>query len=108
MTLSWKPLPASFPEVADIEVKVNLAKAKNIDTAAASECTATVGQVAAQGAESACPDASRIGTGGLDGLLDGAPSHYDRRGHHRAAGRRGELTLPGLSAGRSAAAPRAR
>ena len=41
------------------------------------QCTATDAQIASAGAEGACPAASRVGTGGADGLLNGVPVHFD-------------------------------
>src|SRR5919197_1858825 len=41
------------------------------------QCKASDADIAAQGAEGACPAKSRVGTGGADGLLDGTPTHFD-------------------------------
>jgi hypothetical protein len=41
------------------------------------QCHASDAAIAAQGAEGACPAASRVGTGGADGILNGKPTHFD-------------------------------
>jgi len=41
------------------------------------QCTATDSDIAAKGAEGACPRPTRVGSGGADGVLDGSPTHFD-------------------------------
>ena len=41
------------------------------------QCQATDTAIATQGAETACPHASRVGSGGADGVFDGAHVHFD-------------------------------
>lgn len=41
------------------------------------QCHASDAAIAAQGAEGACPVASRVGNGGADGILNGKPTHFD-------------------------------
>jgi len=41
------------------------------------QCKASDGDIAAKGAEGACPRGSRVGSGGADGVLDGSATHFD-------------------------------
>jgi hypothetical protein len=41
------------------------------------QCKASDSDIAAKGAEGACPRSSRVGSGGADGVLDGSPTHFD-------------------------------
>jgi hypothetical protein len=41
------------------------------------QCKASDGDIAAKGAEGACPRSSRVGSGGADGVLDGSATHFD-------------------------------
>jgi hypothetical protein len=66
--------------------------------AALPQCLASDALIAAQGAEVACPARSRVGGGGADGVLSGAPVHFDIgiyavRGHLVFAAERGRLPL---------------
>jgi hypothetical protein len=41
------------------------------------QCRASDADIAAKGAEGACPSSARVGSGGADGVLDGSPTHFD-------------------------------
>jgi hypothetical protein len=41
------------------------------------QCRASQALIASKGAEGACPVRSRVGSGGADGVLNGAPVHFD-------------------------------
>jgi hypothetical protein len=60
-----------------IRQTVTLPRGTRLRLGALPQCTADDAALAAQGAEAACPPASRVGTGRAEGVLGGAPVVFD-------------------------------
>ena len=60
-----------------IRQTVTLPAGTRVRLARLPQCAAGDATLSAQGAEAACPAASRVGTGRAEGVLDGAPTGFD-------------------------------
>jgi hypothetical protein len=93
-----RPPPAGVTEAPAVRQTVILPRGTRLRLAALPQCLASDALIEAQGAEVACPARSRVGGGGADGVLSGAPVHFDIgiyavRGHLVFAAERGGLPL---------------
>lgn len=77
IVVTGAPPPAGTQEAPAVRQTVLFPRGTRFDTRAARRCTATDAELAAQGAEAVCPPASRVGTGIAEGVLNGAPVHFD-------------------------------
>jgi hypothetical protein len=95
---SGRPPQEGVTEAPAVRQTVNLPSGTRLRLEALPQCRASDAQIAANGAEAACPARSRVGRGGADGVLNGAPVHFDIgiyavRGHLVFAAERGGLPL---------------
>ena len=95
---SGRPPPAGVTEAPAVRQTLILPPGTRLRLAALPQCRASDALIAAQGAEVACPARSRVGSGGADGVLSGAPVHFEIgiyavRGHLVFAAERGGLPL---------------
>ncbi len=83
---------------AAIRQTVTLPKGTALRLGALPQCAAGDAELAAQGAQVACPPSTRVGAGRADGVLDGAPAGFELavyaiRGQLFFAGERGGVPL---------------
>jgi hypothetical protein len=95
---SGRPPATGVTEAPAVRQTVILPRGTHLRLAALPQCLASDALIAAHGAEVACPARSRVGSGGADGVLSGAPVHFDIgiyavRGHLVFAAERGGLPL---------------
>ena len=93
-----RPPRGGITEAPAVRQTVILPSGTRLRLQALPQCRASDALIAADGAEAACPPRSRVGSGGADGVLDGAPVHFDIgiyavRGRLVFAAERGGLPL---------------
>jgi hypothetical protein len=64
-------------EAPAVQQTVTLPAGTTLKLSRLPQCKASDADIGAKGAEGACPAATRVGSGGADGLLDGTPTHFD-------------------------------
>lgn len=70
--------PAAGTQLAPaVRQVVTLPLGTRLRLGALPQCTASDADIAARGAEAACPARTRVGTGAADGLLGAMPVHFD-------------------------------
>jgi hypothetical protein len=74
---SGRPPRPGFAEAPAVRQTVILPRGTRLRLQALPQCRASDALIAADGAEGACPARTRVGSGGADGLLNGAPVHFD-------------------------------
>jgi hypothetical protein len=89
---------AGMTEAPAVRQTVILPRGTRLRLEALPQCHASDALIAAEGAEAACPARSRVGSGGADGVLSGAPVHFDIgiyavRGHLVFAAEHGTMPL---------------
>jgi hypothetical protein len=93
-----RPPQSGITEAPAVRQTVILPPGTRLRLQALPQCSASDALIAAESAEVACPARSRVGSGGADGALDGAPVHFDIgiyavRGHLVFAAERGGKPL---------------
>jgi hypothetical protein len=71
------PPAQGVTEAPAVQQTVTLPKGTTLKLSRLPQCKASDAEIGAKGAEGACPAGTRVGSGGADGLLDGAPTHFD-------------------------------
>ena len=91
-----RPPPASITEAAAVQQTITLPAGTALRLDRLPQCKASDALITAHGAEAACPRSSRVGSGGADGVMNGAAVHFDL-GIYAV---RGRLVLAAERAGR--------
>jgi hypothetical protein len=77
LRVTGAPPPPGTTQAPAVRQVVTLPRGTRLRLGALPQCTAGDEQLAALGAQAACPAASRVGTGRAEGLLRGAPVVFD-------------------------------
>jgi hypothetical protein len=77
LVVTGEPPAAGTTQAPVVRQVVALPRGTRLDLGALPQCAASDEQLAALGAQAACPATSRVGTGRAEGLLRGAPVVFD-------------------------------
>jgi hypothetical protein len=72
-----RPPDAGTTEAPAVRQTLTLPHGTRLRLESLPQCSASQALIASEGAEGACPVRSRVGSGGADGVLNGAPVHFD-------------------------------
>lgn len=77
LRITGQPPDAAITEAPAVRQTLMLPRGTRLRLKNLPQCRASRARIAAEGAEGACPVRTRVGSGGADGVLNGAPVHFD-------------------------------